>query len=392
MVDRPLRIAMFTEVFLPKIDGVVTTVIKTIEYLRREGHEILVIAPGNPQKEYLGARVEGIASFPFKPYYPEISVGLPMPKIGRLLREFQPDVVHAVSPLVLGGWGILHAYQQRLPIVASYHTDIPQYTEALGLGALRNVARNWLLTIHNRADVNLCPSVPLTDIARRDGMRRVRLWPGAVDTELFRPDQANSEMRERLSGGEPERPLVLSVGRLSKEKCLDQLIPVMERLPEARIAFVGTGPFEDELKRKFAHLPATFPGVMRGEELAQAFASSDVFAFPSTTDTLGLVSLESLASGVPVVGANAGGIPDTIHHGKTGFLVQPGDHDGFARCLRSVYQDRDARTCMGEAAREDALKRSWTASTEIIEQAYADAMARLHVRSVDDALTVLPRL
>ena len=388
--QKPLRIAIFTEVFLPKIDGVVTTLLQTIKQLRESGHEVLVIAPGNPPKEYLGAKVVAIQSVPFKPWYPEIQVGLPVPKIGRVLKKFKPDVVHAVSPLMLGAWGLMHAYQQRIPIVASYHTDIPQYTDALGLGILHRPAKHWMMALHNRADVNLCPSIPLIETARRDGMQRVRLWPGAVDTHLFNPSRYSAEMRNRLTDGNPDTPLVISVGRLSKEKCLDELIPTMKLLPEARIAFVGTGPYEEELKQHFKDLPATFVGLMRGEELATAFASADVFAFPSTTDTLGLVSLESMAAGVPVVGARAGGIPDTIKHGETGFLFEPTNHKEFAGYLGEILHDETKRKEMSEAARKDALGRSWTAATDVVLKAYDDAINRCHLRTVDDMVAHLP--
>ena len=373
---RPLRIAILTEVFLPKFDGVVTTLLHSIDELTARGHEVLVLAPGSPPLTYNDCRVQRVPSLPFRPWYPELSVGVPHPALMRGIDQFDPDVVHAVSPVWLAAYGALRAHSRGLPMIASYHTDIPSYARALGLGALRPSASRWLRHIHNLADVNLCPSLPLAAEAQARGIQRVRLWPGGVDTTLFRPDRRSDDMRARLTGGHPERPVVLSVGRLSKEKRLEDLIGAMERMPEASIAFVGAGPFEDDLRRMFSHLPATFLGRLSGVELAQAYASADVFAFPSTTETLGLVSLESQASGVPVVGARAGGIPDTIRQGVTGLLVDPGSSVAMADGLRAILDHPGLRRDMAVAGRADALQRSWSAATDVLVDAYRSAILR----------------
>ncbi|WP_231928199.1 glycosyltransferase family 4 protein [Devriesea agamarum] len=382
----PLRIAIFTEVFLPKVDGVVTTLLHTIDELTAAGHEVLVFAPGKGPDHYGSCRVVRVRALPFRPWYPEISVGMPGPTISREFMRFQPDVVHACSPVWLAAYGVLYARRRHTPIVASYHTDIPRYMDALGLKYLRPAATAWLRRLHNSADVNLCPSRPLIDEARAGGLNRVSLWPGAVDTALFHPTRRCQEMRARLTNGDVDRPVVLSVGRLSKEKGLDQLITTMEMLPHARIAFVGSGPHETQLKHRFAHLPATFLGHMSGIELATAFASADVFAFPSCTDTLGLVSLESMASGVPVVGCRAGGIPDTIRDGETGFLVDPHDPHQMAARLGVILDNPGIRDRMGAAARLDAEKRSWSLATATLLSAYRTAIARQRVGTVTDLM------
>lgn len=371
-----LRIALVTEVFLPKFDGVVTTVVRSIDQLRARGHEVVVLAPGNPPATYNGCQVEPIRSLPFRPWYPELSVGIPCPTVTRTLDAFRPDVVHVVSPVCLAAFAALRARARGLPIVASYHTDIPQYVDALGLGALRPGASVWLRHIHNLADVNLCPSAPLAQEALSRGIGRVRLWPGGVDTDLFRPDRRSAAMRSRLTDGHPESPLVLAVGRLSREKSWEDLAPVIDRLPGARLAFVGAGPHEDELRRLFAGRPVVFTGRLGGAELAEAYASADVLAFPSTTDTLGLVALEAAASGIPVVGARAGGIPDALVDGATGLLVAPHDAEEMAAALGSLLADDARRAGMGRAGRLDAVRRSWSAATDVLEDAYREAIRR----------------
>ena len=198
-----MRIALFTETFLPKIDGVVTRVVRTLEQLRDLGHEVLVFAPGNPPGEAAGHRVVKVPSVPFRPWYPELFLGLPRPRIGREIDRFEPDVVHVVNPVILGLWGTLVARQRALPLLASYHTDITQYAKHLHLPFLSPISDRFLRDVHNQAHVNLCTSMPMVNSARGLGIDRVRLWPKAVDTELYHPSRRSTAMRERLSGLAP---------------------------------------------------------------------------------------------------------------------------------------------------------------------------------------------
>ena len=173
---------------------------------------------------------------------------------------------------------------------------------------------------------------------------------------------------------------MLYAGRLSKEKDLDQLLPVIRRLNAdrdrpVRLAFVGEGPHRGQLEKNFADTPTVFTGYLSGEELASAFASADVFAFPSTTETLGLVALESFASGVPVVGSRAGGIPFVIDEGVTGHLVDVGDHDTWFERLGGLIDDPERRRRMGDAARDEAEKHSWAKATDTLVDFYEQTVA-----------------
>jgi glycosyltransferase involved in cell wall biosynthesis len=373
-----VRIAIFTEVFLPKVDGVVTRLQRTLEELEELGHEAVVFAPGRPPTRFGCHKVVPVRSVSFRPWYPEIRVGLPTGRIGREMYDFRPDVVHAVNPVWLAAYGVLSARRRDLPLLASFHTDVPTYTTKLGLSALRGPSQSWIVHLHNLADVNLCPSPQLVDWALSAGVHEIGLWPKAVDTVGYHPSRRTREMRERLTGGHPEAPLLLYVGRLSREKDLDQLLVPIRRLAPhgVRLAMVGSGPARDELERSFAGTPTVFTGYLAGEELAQAFASADVFAFPSTTDTLGLVGLEAMASGVPVVGANAGGIPFVVQDGVTGFLVQPGDTDSWIDRLQHLLLDPQARERMSQAARQDAEQYSWRTATESVVESYQLAIER----------------
>ena len=375
-----MRIAIFTEVFTPKIDGIVTRLTHTVSELAELGHEVCVIAPGPGSSTYNGIPVFRLPSAPFKPWYPEVRVGMPTFGVHAQLRRFKPDIIHAVNPIAAAAWGIVLSRTQRLPLLASYHTALPQYTEDFGMPALRKPSEAWIRQLHNRADVNLCPSQPMVDEARALGIRRVGLWPKAVDTARYHPTKFSSAMRRRLTGGHPGDRLLLYVGRLSAEKNLMALRPLMDRLPGTRLAFVGSGPQEAELKRAFAGTKTVFTGYMGGEELASAFASADVFAFPSLTDTLGNVAFEAMASGIPVVGADAGGIPDIVQDGINGFLVDPSETEIFAEKIDSILSRPDLRGALTAGALASARDQSWRKATMKVVDAYEEAAWRSHYR------------
>lgn len=374
-----MRIAIFTETFLPKVDGIVTRLLRTLEQLAVLGHEALVFAPHDPPENYAGHKVVTVPALPFKPWYPELFLGLPRPRLGRELDAFKPDVVHVVNPVVLGLWGTALAKQRNLPLLASYHTDITQYARHLKLPMLQEPSRRFLRDVHNQAHVNLCTSEPMVRSARGLGINRVRLWPKAVDTALFRPERATRAMRELLSGGHPDDPLMIYVGRLSYEKRIDWLYAPVTKLPNVRLALVGAGPAEAELKRRFRGTNTTFTGYMSGTELASAYASSDVFAFPSDTETLGFVAMEAMASGTPAVGARAGGIPDVIEDGVNGLMFTPGDLGDLTAKLKRLLYDKAERQRLGVAARREMERHDWRAATMKLVEFYQLAQS-VHTR------------
>ena len=376
-----MRIAVFTETFLPKVDGIVTRLMRTLEQLRELGHEALIFAPHDPPATYAGHRVVRVPAISFKPWYPELFLGLPRPRLGRELDAFDPDIVHAVNPVVLGLWGSLIAMQRDLPLLASFHTDIPSYVRHLKLSFLTPISKSILRDIHNQAHVNLCTRSQMVAAAEALGIRRVRLWPKGIDTDLYHPSKASMEMRTRLSGGSPEAPLLLCVGRLSFEKRLDWLLPLMRNRPDVRLALVGTGPAEQELRRQFSGTGTNFVGYLGGEELAAAYASADVFAFPSDTETLGFVAMEAMASGTPVVGANAGGVPDVIEDGVNGLLFTPGNTEELQARIGLLLADTSLRERLTRAGRTEMEKWSWAAATRDLVSHYE--LARIVKRRFD---------
>ncbi len=368
-----MRIAIVSEVFLPKIDGITNRLAHTTAELTRAGHEVLVLAPEPAVPEHAGARVVSVPSLPFPPY-PGLRVGLPDPRILLELLRFRPQVLHAVGPVCLGLWGIAAARALRIPVVASYHTDLPAYLPGYGLAFAQRAIWPLLRRVHNAAILNLCPSRHTQRELRAHGIENVGLWRGGVDTELFHPRKRSLEMRFRLTGGRLDRPVALYVGRLSPETTLEVLGGISDQLPHLRLALVGDGPARAKLERRFADRPAQFLGFLRGEELAAAFASADLFVMPSTTETLGFVVLEAMSSGLPVIAARAGGIPDLVEDEVNGLLYDPAEPASAAKAVAELLAHPGRRLDLAEQARRSAEQCSWQQETRQLVDEYRKAI------------------
>ncbi|WP_375470531.1 glycosyltransferase family 4 protein [uncultured Nostoc sp.] len=365
-----MKIALFTETFLPKVDGIVTRLRHTVDHLQRSGNQVLVIAPDGGITEHKGAKVYGVTGFPL-PLYPELKMALPRPAIGYTLEEFKPDVIHVVNPAVLGLSGIFYSKILKIPLVASYHTHLPQYLQHYGLGMLEGFLWELLKGAHNQAALNLCTSTAMMEELTAHGIERVDLWQRGVDTELFHPNLASVEMRSRLSQNHPESPLLLYVGRLSAEKEIERIKPILEAIPEARLALVGDGPHRQALQKHFAGTNTYFVGYLMGQELGSAFASADAFIFPSRTETLGLVLLEAMAAGCPVVAARSGGIPDIVTDGVNGYLFEPtADVQGAIAATIRLLEQKQQRDIIRQNARQEAETWGWPSATRQLQDYY----------------------
>jgi glycosyltransferase involved in cell wall biosynthesis len=373
-----MRIALFTETFLPKVDGIVTRLKHTVEHLQKQGNQVQVFCPDYGLTEYRGATVYGISAFPL-PLYPELKLAMPRPSIGRAVKAFNPDIIHVVNPAVVGLAGVYYAKQYGIPLMASYHTHLPEYLKHYGLGMLEPVMWSLLRSVHNQAKLNLCTSTAMVSALSDRGIERADLWQRGVDTESFQPELASREMRSRLSQGHPDDPLLLYVGRLSAEKEVDRIKDVMAAIPRSRLALVGNGPAHDSLERHFAGTNTNFVGYLHGRELGAAYASADAFIFPSRTETLGLVLLEAMAAGCPVIAANSGGIPDIVTNGVNGFLFDPDDAQGAIRATQNLFADAAMGETMRRNARAEAERWSWSAATRQLHGFYEQVAGKVAV-------------
>jgi glycosyltransferase involved in cell wall biosynthesis len=369
-----MRIALFTETFLPKVDGIVTRLKHTIEQLQRHGDEVLVFCPAGGLDAYRGAKIYGLSAFPL-PLYPELKLALPRPEIGQQLAKFQPDLIHVVNPAVLGLAGIFYAKSYQIPLVASYHTHLPKYLHHYGLGMLEGLLWELLKGAHNQAALNLCTSSAMVQELRQHGIERVDLWQRGVDTETFHPSRATTEMRHYLSQGQPASRLLLYVGRLGVEKEIEQIRAVLASIPGARLAIVGNGPHRANLESYFAGTPTHFVGYLAGEKLAAAYAVADAFIFPSRTETLGLVLLEAMAAGCPTIAARSGGIPDIVTDGHNGYLFDPQDPRGAIAATHKLFADPTASLQLRNNARSEAERWGWSAATRQLQQYYRQVVA-----------------
>jgi glycosyltransferase involved in cell wall biosynthesis len=374
-----MRVAIVAEVFWPKIDGVVNRTLNLLRQLNRCGDEVLVLCPrqkGGGECP-VPVRVVDVPSFSF-PMYPEYRIGLPDRRLARAVATFAPDVIHYINPFAFGFrcQDLLRKAGVRAPTVFSFHTlygeFVKQYKALKPLSALL-----WWVTreYHNRADVNLTVSGIMRAELTRRGFRRVELWPPAVDSDLFHPARNSAAMRARLTGGRPGRPLLLTVSRLAPEKNVGFLADLVRELPDACLAVVGDGPQRAELERRFEGTDTRFFGYLKGEELATAYASADAFVYASETETMGNVVLEAMACGGAVVAPQAGGIPNLLAHGTSGFLYRPRDLKDAAQWARMVLNDEGLRRRVGRAARQAVEERGWEQSVGRVREVYAEAMA-----------------
>lgn len=332
--------------------------------LREAGDDVLVIVPDNDPNaptEFAGAKIVNVPGFRF-PLYRRITLTLGLRGVYSALKNFDPDVIHLTTPGFLIFSTLLYARLLRKALLLSYHTHLPIYTKDYGLGVLQGLTWTMLRLQHNRADFTLTTSPQLCEELVQNGFERVGLWRKGIDTHIFNPKFKSDTMRHRLTQGHPEEPLLIYVGRIGAEKNLIFFKQLLARFPGCRLALVGDGPHKTTLENELRGTKTFFTGILHGRELSEAFASADVFVMPSESETLGFVVLESMASGVPVVGANAGGIPDIIDDSRTGYLFSPGSQDECSARLKQLLDNSELREKMGKAAREEAQRWSWSAS------------------------------
>ncbi len=331
-------VAAFTDTYLPTVNGVSYTLSTWRRYWTRRGGRMDVVYPKAADYHPKDGEVP-VTSFPF-PFYEGYRLGLPA--VPDAVSDV--DVVHVHTPFTLGFAGLRLARSADLPCVASYHTPTAEYTNYLapspGIAAsLRRVSEGWERIFFGRVDRVLVPSESTRrQLVETVGVEApVEVLPNGVDIEQFRPiDPSEFLAKHDLEG----RPLVGYTGRHGFEKRLDELIDAATQL-DATVVLGGDGPARSSLEDRADSDNIRFIGFLDRDELPAFYSALDVFAFPSPVETQGLVALEAMACGTPVVGVDAGALADTIDDGETGFHYTSGDISGFRDAIRRALDERE---------------------------------------------------
>lgn len=377
-----MRVALFSETYLPQRNGVANTLARLVDYLARAGHELLVAAPADsaedPVVAHPNVRLVRVPGLPL-PRYPDLRLATPMsPTILRATKAFRPDLVHLVTEYSLGLTGLAAARRARVPAVASFHTDIPSYLPYYGFGWLSRPCWRYLRWFHGKARFTFCPSEATRGKLVAQGFRNVRIWGRGVDTERFNPSWRSESERTRF--GPTDALHLLYVGRLTPEKDLHVLFEAYRRVvtgvPDQRVRLIlaGDGAYTSRARAQ-APPGVEFLGYLEGDALARAYASADVFVFPSRTETLGNVVLEAQASGLPVIGAAEGGALENVRDGVNGLLCAPGDSAAFAHAIAQLIERPGLRVDLSRRARAWAEERTWDAAFAQLLEGYREALA-----------------
>ncbi|WP_379133377.1 glycosyltransferase family 4 protein [Paenibacillus sp. sgz500958] len=356
-----MRLALFTDTYLPQTNGVARTLNRLTGHLHRRGIEHLLFTPKPAPEKDTAEPVRSITSIPFF-LYPECRLALPsMSSIQNELKSFLPDILHMATPFNLGITGLRYAQKQNLPHVVSYHTHFDRYLEYYRMKRIIPLYWKYMKWFHRSCDTILAPSQETISSLRSHGFTGLKLWSRGIDCSLYTPEKRSEAVHERYGITAPL--LLLYVGRIAPEKDISTLLQAMRQLPQSTAAqvhllVVGDGPLLSELRAQ-ATGNITFAGAKFGEELAELYASADLFVFPSCTETFGNVVLEAMASGLPVLTANAGGTRDLVVPGVNGSLFEPRSSESLVKEICNMSAQPGLRSTMGMEGRKLALGRSW---------------------------------
>jgi glycosyltransferase involved in cell wall biosynthesis len=368
-----MRIAIFTETFLPKIDGITNTLCYLLDHLHYRGHQVLVIAPDGGVNFYGQIEIVRLPAIPF-PLYPEFRLSFPLIDIEKKLNDFSPNIIHVINPISLCLAGIWYAREKNIPLVASYHTDIPGYTIRWGIPYLYDTAWHLLKYIHNQADLNLAPSHHTKNELILKGFKNVEIWGRGVDVNRFNPIHLSPQMRHYLTNGNSNDPLIIFVGRLAVEKRIETLRPLVDACSNLRLAIIGDGPVRNELERLFNGTNTVFTGYLSGSDLSSAYATSDAFVFTGANETFGNVILEAMASGLPVIIPNSGGVLEHIEDSKNGLTYDVSSPKDIIKKTKALIDNPTQRKLMGEVARLTAEKINWAQILDNLIERYENLL------------------
>lgn len=371
-----LRIAVITETYPPEVNGVALTAQRFVEGLRRREHDILLVRPRQKSEgsDESAAGPEALLTRGIAiPRYPGLQMGLPASRLlTRLWRRDRPDVVHVLTEGPLGWSAVAAARKLMLPVVSDFRTNFHAYSQHYGIGWLGKPILAYLKKFHNRTWCTLVPTESLRAELSARGFRNLRVVARGVDTALFHPGRRDAVLREQW-GAAPDDPVMLYVGRLAPEKNIDAILAAYAAAREAnagaRLVLTGDGPAADQIRVRCPD--AIMTGTLRGAALAACYASSDIFLFPSLTETFGNVTLEAMASGLAVLAFDYAAAANHIRHQYSGWLAPKGDNAAFIDMARAAVIDVSSWRRVGANGTSEMRLQGWDRVVEQLEELLA---------------------
>lgn len=374
-----LRIAVVTETWPPEVNGVAMTLAKLVQGLSHRNHDVQLIRPRQTKSEspLNDAFLEEVLmrGMPI-PRYPELKLGLPSKKT--LVKTWtlrRPDVVHIATEGPLG-WSALQAAKVlKLPVTSDFRTNFQSYSKHYGVGWLRKPIVAYLRKFHNATACTMVPTRELMRTLSENGFANLKVVSRGVDTKLFNISKRNTSLRSSW-GATDNTKVLISVGRMAPEKNLDQVLKTYEALKLKGQAFklvmVGDGPLKEQFQKRFPEI--IFPGMLSQSNLAAYYASSDLFIFPSQTETFGNVTLEALASGIPVLAFDCAAARDWVQTGINGWLVAENNPEGFAAQAVTIFNSKDLLGQITQSTRQQVVHLDWDQIAEQVESVFWDAI------------------
>lgn len=357
-----MKIAIFTDTYFPQVNGVANSLKRLTDHLEKRQIQYQIFAP-EVEDAPVYPNINQFFSIPVF-LYPECRTALANPKkIKAKVQEFNPDIIHIATPYMMGLYGLFCAKRLHIPVVSSYHTHFDQYLEYYKAAWLLPVLHKYLKWFHESTLRTFAPSNETKSKLTELGFHSLSIWGRGIDCTQFRPIATTHAVRQKYNI--QEEFILLYVGRFAPEKDLSTLSSIIDSVPDnwnkkIRWLLAGDGPSLPEWKRKAANWNnVTLTGYLKGEELSEAYASADLFVFPSTTETFGNVVLESLASGTPAIVSNSGGVKELVAEGITGRICTAKSANEFSKAIIELLADQEKRRLFGIAARKYALSQSW---------------------------------
>ncbi|MEH7305652.1 glycosyltransferase family 4 protein [Neobacillus drentensis] len=371
-----MKIAIFTDTFYPDINGVARTLKRLTSYLEDQEIAFKIFAPDSYSNEYHSTNIHHFKSCSFF-LYPECRLAFPnLLHLKSELIAFSPDLIHVATPFNIGLCGVFFAKKLNIPLVGSYHTNFDHYLHYYHLHFLSKIHWKYMHWFYQTCRKLFVPSTDTFLQLKHHGFSNLEIWPRGVDCQLYHPYYDKNAVRNFYST--EGKYLLIYVGRLAPEKDIKTLLEVAKSIPaelneKIHWLIVGDGPLSEQLQAN-APVNMTFTGFLNGNGLAEVYSASDLFVFPSPTETFGNVVLESLASGTPVIGAKAGGVKNIIKAGVTGYLCKPGNVQEFRDAIIQILSNDGLREQMGIAGRDYALTQRWDRIFEDLIWHYANVI------------------